>query len=283
MKLVRHGPRGSERPGIVDAAGALRDLSAHVDDITPEALSETSLAALRALDVAALPRVPGSPRLGVPVAGVRQCVAIGLNYRRHARESGLPIPAEPVVFFKAITSLCGPCDDVVLPSGSQATDWEIELAIVIGTKARNVEPGRALAHVAGYTIADDVSEREWQLNRNGQWSKGKSFDTFCPLGPWLVTRDEIAEPQALALELRLNGETRQRSSTSDMIFAVPELVAYCSMFMTLLPGDVILTGTPEGVGWAATPRRMLRDGDRLSLTIEGLGEQDTRVVSGPGR
>jgi 2-keto-4-pentenoate hydratase/2-oxohepta-3-ene-1,7-dioic acid hydratase in catechol pathway len=281
LKLVRYGPHGAEKPGIIDAGGTLRDLSGQLDDITPERLGAASLEKLRALDAGTLPRVEGKPRLGIPVAGIRQCVAIGLNYRRHAQESGMAIPTEPVVFFKAITSLSGPTDDIEVPRGSEATDWEIELAIVIGTTAKRVDRDRALDYVAGYAIANDVSEREWQLNRNGQWSKGKSFDTFCPLGPWLVTRDEIPNPQALALELSVNGEVKQRSSTSDMIFGVAEVVSYCSSFMTLLPGDVIITGTPEGVGWAAKPRRMLREGDVLRLTIEGLGEQVSHVVWGP--
>ena len=278
MKLVRYGPRDAEKPGLIDAGGVLRDLSAHLDDITPDRLSGSQLERLRGLDVKTLPRVDGKPRLGIPVAGIRQCVAIGLNYRRHAQESGMAIPAEPVVFFKAITSLSGAGDDIEVPRGSEATDWEIELAIVIGATAKRVPRDSALDHVAGYAIANDVSERDWQLNRNGQWSKGKSFDTFCPLGPWLVTRDEIADPQALALELSVNGEVKQRSSTSDMIFGVADIVAYCSNFMTLLPGDVIITGTPEGVGWAAKPRRMLREGDALRLSIEGLGEQVNSVV-----
>ena len=280
MKLLRYGPAGEEKPGVLDAAGRMRDLSGVIPDLTPDAISDSGLSRLRAIAPESLPLVEGTPRIGVPVAGIRQLLAIGLNYRQHAIEAGMAIPDEPVVFFKAITSLCGPNDAVVLPFDSAATDWEIELAIVMGRTARNVSETQALDYVAGYTIANDVSEREWQLNRNGQWSKGKSFDTFCPLGPWLVTRDEIADPQALALELTVNGEARQRSSTADMIFSVPNMVSYCSRFMTLLPGDVIITGTPQGVGWAMKPRRMLKAGDTMRLTIDKLGAQEQLVTVG---
>lgn len=279
MKLVRYGPSGREKPGLIDAQGRIRDLSGHLQDLSPENLSDAKMAALRALDSDLLPEVPGSPRLGIPVAGVRQCLAIGLNYRKHAAESGMELPTEPLIFFKAITSLSGPNDDIVLPPGSEATDWEIELAIVIGQTARRVSEADAMQYVVGYTIANDVSERDWQINRNGQWSKGKSFDTFCPLGPWLVTRDEMADVQNLPLELSVNGVTRQHSSTSDMIFDVRTVVSYCSQFMTLLPGDVIITGTPEGVGWAAKPRIMLKSGDKVRLTIGGLGEQQQTVIT----
>lgn len=280
MKLVRFGDQGQERPGILDAAGAIRDLSGVLKDITPDQLSDEALAKLRAIDVEALPKVSGDPRLGVPVAGIRQCVAIGLNYRQHAMEAGMAIPTEPIIFFKAITSLSGPNDPIVLPEQSEATDWEIELTIVIGRLARSVPASSAFDYVAGYTIANDVSEREWQLNRGGMWDKGKSFDTFCPLGPWLVTRDEITDPQQLSLELTVNGEVRQKSSTTDMIFPVSELIAYCSRFMTLLPGDVIVTGTPQGVGWAQKPRQTLKAGDRVHLAIAGLGEQEQVVEAG---
>jgi 2,4-didehydro-3-deoxy-L-rhamnonate hydrolase len=279
LKLIRYGPVGHEKPGLIDGQGRIRDLSAHIDDVTPSQLSDASMAALRALDHASLPIVQGPVRFGIPVAGIRQCLAIGLNYRKHAAESGMPLPSEPLIFFKAITSLSGPNDDIVLPPASEATDWEIELTIVIGRTARRVAAADAFDYVAGYTIANDVSEREWQINRNGQWSKGKSFDTFCPLGPWLVTRDEIADVQAMALELSVNGMTKQKSSTADMIFDVRTVVSYCSQFMTLLPGDVIITGTPEGVGWAAKPRHMLKAGDKVRLTIGGLGEQQQTVVA----
>ncbi|MEP7069745.1 MAG: fumarylacetoacetate hydrolase family protein [Usitatibacter sp.] len=280
MKLLRYGSEGQERPGLLDSAGAIRDLSGVLKDITPDVLSDAALDKLRAIDVESLPRVPGTPRLGMPVAGIRQCVAIGLNYRQHAIEAGMTIPSEPIIFFKAITSLTGPNDPIVLPEKSEATDWEIELTIVMGRLARSVPAASAFDYVAGYTIANDVSEREWQLNRGGMWDKGKSFDTFCPLGPWLVTRDEIPDPQQLSLELRVNGEVRQKSSTADMIFSVRELVAYCSRFMTLLPGDIIVTGTPQGVGWAMKPRQTLKAGDRVHLAIAALGEQEQVVAAG---
>ena len=280
MKLLRYGPQGHERPGLIDAAGRIRDLSDVINDITPAELTVDALARLRALNVESLPLVQGTPRLGVPVAGIRQLLAIGLNYKQHAVESNMAIPAEPVVFFKAITSLSGPNDAIVIPGNSEATDWEIELAIVIGKTARAVPDANAFDYVAGYTIANDVSEREWQLNRSGQWSKGKSFDTFCPLGPWLVTRDEVSDPQTLSLELTVNGEPRQSSNTSDMIFTVRQIVAYCSKFMTLLPGDVIITGTPQGVGWGMKPRKMLKPGDRVRLAIGGLGDQEQTVTAG---
>ena len=280
MKLLRYGPQGQERPGLLDRAGRIRDLSGTIKDLTPDTLSDESLARLRALDVDSLPQVSGAPRLGVPIAGIRQLLAIGLNYRQHAAESNMAIPTEPLIFFKAITSLSGPSDPVVLPEKSEATDWEIELAIVIGRTARRVSEASALDYVAGYTIANDVSDREWQLNRNGQWSKGKSFDTFCPLGPWLVTRDDVTDPQSLALQLTVNGEVRQSSNTSDMIFSIPNVVSYCSQFMTLLPGDVIITGTPQGVGWAMKPRQTLKAGDRMRLRIDKLGEQEQLVTAG---
>jgi 2-keto-4-pentenoate hydratase/2-oxohepta-3-ene-1,7-dioic acid hydratase in catechol pathway len=277
MKLLRYGPAGSEKPGLLDAEGKIRDLSAHLPDLTPERLSDESLAALKKLDPKALPLVNGRPRLGIPIAGTRQCVAIGLNYRKHAIEANMPIPEEPVIFFKAITSLSGPNDDIVLPPKSQATDWEIELAIIIGRKAQRVAEAQALDYVAGYAIANDVSERDWQIKRGGQWSKGKSFDTFCPVGPWLVTRDELPNPQTMALELKVNGTVKQSSSTEDMIFGCAKIVAYCSQFMTLLPGDVIITGTPGGVGVARKPQEFLRAGDTVQLKIARLGEQTQRV------
>ncbi len=280
MKLLRYGPQGQEKPGLMDRAGRIRDLSGVINDITPAELSDESLAKLRALNLESLPQVPGTPRLGMPVSGIRQLLGIGLNYRQHAAESNMAIPAEPVVFFKAITSLSGPNDAIVMPGNSEATDWEIELAIVIGKTARAVPEANVFDYVAGYTIANDVSEREWQLNRSGQWSKGKSFDTFCPLGPWLVTRDEISDPQTLSLELTVNGEPRQSSNTSDMIFTVRQIVAYCSKFMTFLPGDVIITGTPQGVGWGMKPRKMLKPGDRVRLAIGSLGEQEQLVTPG---
>nr|WP_284504874.1 fumarylacetoacetate hydrolase family protein [Caballeronia sp. INDeC2] len=253
-------------------------MSSLVDDWTPDQLAPQRLAALSMTDLSTLPRVDGEPRIGVPVAGARQFVAIGLNYRRHAEEAGLDIPKEPVVFMKAITSLCGPNDDTVLPEGALEGDWEVELGFVIGKTARNVSVGNALDHVAGYCLANDVSERHWQIKRNGQWGKGKSFDTFGPVGPWLVTSDEIPNPQALAMELRVNGEIRQQSNTEDMIFPVAEIVAYVSQFMTLLPGDIVITGTPAGVGLGMKPPQFLKRGDVVTLAIDGLGTQTQRIV-----
>lgn len=278
MKLLRFGPPGIERPGILDAEGGIRDLSLLVDDWTPEWLAPEKLQALKAIQVERLPLVPPEARLGVPVAGIRQFVAIGLNYRRHAEESGLPIPMEPVVFTKALTSIAGPNDDVRLPDGSEATDWEIELGLVIGTKAHKVSKENALRHVAGYVLANDISERDWQIKRNGQWGKGKSFDGFGPVGPWLVTADELADPQNVPLELKVNGEVRQRSNTSDMIFSVAEIVSYVSQFMTLLPGDLLITGTPEGVGLGMKPPVYLKRGDVMTLDGGVLGSQRQRVV-----
>jgi 2-keto-4-pentenoate hydratase/2-oxohepta-3-ene-1,7-dioic acid hydratase in catechol pathway len=279
MKLLRYGPAGSEKPGLLDADGRIRDLSGHLPDLTPDRLSDESLANLKKLDPKTLPLVSGTPRLGIPVAGIRQCVAIGLNYRKHAIEANMPIPEEPVIFFKAITSLSGPNDDIVLPPKSQATDWEIELAIVIGRKAQRVAEAQALDYVAGYAIANDVSERDWQIKRGGQWSKGKSFDSFCPLGPWLVTRDELPNPQTMNVELKVNGTVKQSSSTEDMIFGCAKIVSYCSQFMTLLPGDVIITGTPGGVGVARKPQEFLHAGDTVQLKIARLGEQTQHVTS----
>lgn len=278
MKLLRFGPPGIERPGILDAEGGIRDLSLLVDDWTPEWLAPEKLQAIKAIQVERLPLVPPEARLGVPVAGIRQFVAIGLNYRRHAEESGLPIPTEPVVFTKALTSIAGPNDDVRLPDGSEATDWEIELGLVIGTKAHKVSKENALRHVAGYVLANDISERDWQIKRNGQWGKGKSFDGFGPVGPWLVTADELADPQNVPLELKVNGEVRQRSNTSDMIFSVAEIVSYVSQFMTLLPGDLLITGTPEGVGLGMKPPVYLKRGDVMTLDGGVLGSQRQRVV-----
>jgi 2-keto-4-pentenoate hydratase/2-oxohepta-3-ene-1,7-dioic acid hydratase in catechol pathway len=278
MKLLRHGPAGHERPGALDAQGRARDLSLLVPDFTPEWLSPQRLQALGAIDLERMPLVRDGERLGAPVAGIRQFVAIGLNYRQHAIESGLEIPKEPVVFTKALTSISGPNDDVPLPRGSEAGDWEVELAFVIGTEARRVSAERALSHVAGYCLANDVSERDWQIKRNGQWGKGKSFDGFGPLGPWLVTSDEIPDPQDIVLELAVNGQTKQRSSTADMIFPVAQILSYLSEFMTLLPGDVVITGTPAGVGLGMKPPQFLRRGDVMTLSAGPLGTQQQRVV-----
>jgi len=279
MKLLRHGLAGAEKPGAIDAAGHARDLSLLVPDFTPDWLSPEKLAALAAIDLMQMPLVPPGSRLGTPVAGVRQFVAIGLNYRKHALEAGLELPKEPIVFNKALTSLSGPDDDVSLPEGSTAGDWEIELGVVIGTKAKNVPVHRALEHVAGYCLANDVSERDWQIKRSGQWGKGKSFDGFGPLGPWLVTAAELPDPQSIPLELAVNGEIRQRSSTADMIFSVKEIVSYLSQFMTLLPGDVIASGTPEGVGLGMKPSpQFLKRGDVMTLSAGPLGTQRQRVA-----
>lgn len=279
MKLLRHGLPGQEKPGALDSAGNARDLSLLVPDFTPEWLSPEKLQALTAIDLERMPLVPAGTRLGAPVAGTRQFVAIGLNYRKHAQEAGMEIPKEPVVFNKALTSIAGPNDDITLPPGSEAGDWEIELAFVIGTLARQVSVEQALTHVAGYCLANDVSERDWQIKRGGQWGKGKSFDGFGPLGPWLVTADELPDPQVIPLELRVNGEVRQRSNTADMIFSIAQVVSHLSQFMTLLPGDVVITGTPEGVGLGMKPQPVfLRKGDVMTLDAGPLGTQTQRVV-----
>ncbi len=277
MKLVRYGPAGAEKPGLIDRAGAVRDLSGVISDVTPEALSPAALDRLRAIDPETLPRVSAEMRLGVPLTGIGKLIAVGLNYADHAAEAGAPIPAEPVLFGKATSALTGPYDPVFLPRGGTKTDWEVELAVVIGRTARSVPENAALDYVAGYCLFDDVSERAFQTERGGQWIKGKSCDSFAPLGPWLVTADEIPDPQALHIWLDLNGERMQDSSTAQMIFPVAHLVSYISRFMTLLPGDVIPTGTPPGVGMGRRPQRFLRPGDVMRLGIDGLGEQRHEV------
>lgn len=278
MKLLRYGPAGQEKPGMLDTQGQIRDLSLLVPDLTPEWLAPQRLQALAAIDTNKLPLVDKSVRIGVPVAGSRQFVAIGLNYRKHAEEAGMEIPKEPVIFTKAITSLSGPNDDIVLPEGAQEGDWEIELGFIIGTTARKVSVDDALAYVAGYCLANDVSERHWQIKRGGQWSKGKSFDTFGPIGPWLVTTDDIPNPQTLGMELKVNGQVKQKSTTADMIFSVAEIVSHLSQFMTLLPGDVVITGTPSGVGLGMKPPQFLKKGDVITLQIDQLGTQTQKVV-----
>lgn len=278
MKLVRFGPPGEERPGAVDSSGIIRDLGGVIDDITPEAICDDALAKLRALDLARLPAISGSVRLGCPLAAIGKFVAIGLNYSDHAAETNLPVPEEPIVFSKATTCIQGPNDPIMLPRGSTKTDWEVELGVVIGRRARYVARASALAHVAGYCTVNDVSEREYQLERGSQWYKGKSCDTFGPIGPWLVTRDEVPEPQNLSLWLDVNGVRMQTGNTSTMIFGVADIIAYVSQFMTLQPGDVITTGTPPGVGSAQRPPRFLRAGDVVKLGIEKLGEQAQPVV-----
>jgi ureidoglycolate lyase len=280
MKLLRWGPAGAERPGLLDASGTIRDLSGVIPDLAGDALSEAGLARLAALDAAALPSVAGSPRLGPPVAGTRNFVAIGLNYADHAAETGAAIPKEPIVFLKSLNALCGPDDDVVMPVGAAKLDWEIELAILIGTRAKNVSEADALAHVAGYTICNDVSERAWQSERGGSWDKGKGGDGFGPLGPWLVTKDEVPDPQDLAMTLDVDGLRMQDGSTKTMIFGVRTLVSYVSQFITLHPGDIVTTGTPPGVGLGKKPNPIyLKTGQTMRLAIAGLGEQTQRVVA----
>jgi len=278
MKLVRYGNPGKEKPGLIDAQGTLRDLSKVVPDIGPAQLDAAVLAKLAKLDTAKLPAVRGTPRMGCPVAGVGKFIAIGLNYADHAAESGAPIPKEPIVFMKATTCIQGPNDPVMLPKGSVKSDWEVELGVVIGTRARYVTQKAALDHVAGYCTVNDVSEREYQIERGPQWDKGKGCDTFGPIGPWLVTRDEIANVQKLSMWLDLNGKRMQTGNTKTMIFGVAKLVSYVSQFMTLMPGDVITTGTPPGVGLGMKPPLYLKKGDVMTLGIEGLGEQRQVVV-----
>ena len=280
MKLVRYGPAGKEKPGLIDADGRLRDLSRKVADIGPDTLAPAKLKELAKLDVKRLPLVKGRPRLGPCVTGVGKFVAIGLNYADHAKESGLPIPEHPVVFFKSETCIVGPNDSIMLPQDSTHTDYEVELGVVIGRTARYVEAKDALKHVAGYCVINDVSEREFQMKRSAsQWSKGKGCDTFGPLGPWLVTRDEVKNPQDLDMWLDVNGARRQTGSTRTMVFGVAELVADVSRYMTLMPGDVITTGTPPGVGMGMKPEPVyLKAGDVVTLGIAGLGEQKQKVV-----
>ena len=281
MKLVRYGPAGAEKPGLIDREGKLRDLSRKIDDVAGDALSPASLNALRKLDTNRLPAVKGRPRLGACVGSVGKFVAIGLNFVDHAKETGSPIPENPIVFFKANTSISGPNDPIMLPRESTSTDWEVELAIVIGRRARYVEEKDALRYVAGFCICNDVSERDYQIKRGGgQWGKGKGCDTFGPLGPWLVTTDDVRDPQNLAMWLKVNGETRQNGSSSTMIFTCAQLVADVSRYMTLEPGDVITTGTPPGVGMGMKPTpQFLKAGDTVELGIEGLGTQLQKVIA----
>ncbi|MFN9505034.1 MAG: fumarylacetoacetate hydrolase family protein [Rubrivivax sp.] len=277
MKLLRHGPRGQEKPAALDAQGQVRDLSGLIGDITPRHLSPEGLAALRAIDLESLPIVPQG-RLGVPWTDIGKFIAIGLNYADHAAESNLPIPKEPIVFMKATTCAQGCEDPVVLPQGSVKTDWEVELGVVIGSQARYVSEADALKHVAGYCVINDISEREYQIERGGTWDKGKGCDTFGPIGPWLVTADEVPDPQALGMWLDVNGQRMQTGSTQTMSFGVATLVAYVSRFMTLMPGDVITTGTPPGVGMGIKPAAVyLKPGDVMALGIDGLGRQQQTV------
>jgi 2,4-didehydro-3-deoxy-L-rhamnonate hydrolase len=280
MKLLRHGPSGQERPGILDAEGKIRDLSGKIDDIDGDKLSPAKLKELAAIDPSTLPVVEGNPRLGAPVARIGKFIAVGLNFSDHAAESGLPVPQEPVVFTKAISSITGPNDNVTIPRGSKKTDWEVELGVVIGTRASYVTKDNALAHVAGYVVVNDVSEREYQIERGGTWDKGKGCDTFGPIGPWLVTADEVGDVQNLSMWLDVNGERKQTGTTATMIFDVATLVSYISEFMTLMPGDVITTGTPPGVGMGMKPEpQYLKAGDVVRLGIEKLGEQQQTFVA----
>ncbi|MFZ5541098.1 MAG: fumarylacetoacetate hydrolase family protein [Pseudomonadota bacterium] len=279
MKLLRYGPNGHEKPGLLDADGNIRDLSGIVSDIDSSVLAPKRLAHLRKFDPAKLPLVRGRPRLGVPYVGIGKFVAIGLNYSDHAAESNMPIPSEPIVFNKWTTCITGPNDGIVIPKNSHKTDWEVELGVVIGTKAQYVDERDALKHVAGYCVVNDVSERNFQLERGSQWDRGKGCDTFGPIGPYLVTSDEIADPQNLDMWLDVNGERMQTGNTKTMIFGVAYLVSYLSQFMTLLPGDIITTGTPPGVGMAMKPPRFLRPGDEVRLGIAGLGEQRQKVAA----
>jgi len=280
MRLVRYGDAGLEKPGMIDADGALRDLSAQIDDVHGHTLQPDVLAKLQSLNPDALPLVEGGPRLGACVGNVGKFICIGLNYHDHARETGNPVPEHPIVFMKATSAINGPFDDVVIPRGSTHTDWEIELGVVIGKKAKYVDIDTALDHVAGYCVINDVSERYYQTKLTGQWTKGKSCDTFGPMGPWLVTADEIANPQDLAMTMDINGQRMQSGHTGDMIFSVAEIIAHLSGLMSLHPGDVIATGTPAGVGSGKKPKPVfLRPGDEMSGGIEGLGQQSQTVVA----
>jgi 2,4-diketo-3-deoxy-L-fuconate hydrolase len=281
MKLLRYGPPGKEKPGMADKDGNIRDLSKLVVQIDDAMLSPRNLARLARIKPESLPIVRGNPRLGVPYAGISKFVAIGLNYRDHAEEAGLPIPAEPVVFMKATTCLCGPNDDTIVPKASQKLDYEVELGVVIGTKAQYVSESKAMDYVAGYAVVNDVSERHFQMGPGGQWDRGKGCDTFGPVGPWLVTTDEITDPQSLDLWLDVNGEKRQRGNTRTMIYPCATLVSFVSQFMTLLPGDIITTGTPPGVALGMKPPVWLKVGDTVSLGIQGLGAQKQRIIAAP--
>ncbi|MCK5745870.1 MAG: fumarylacetoacetate hydrolase family protein [Oricola sp.] len=280
MKLCRFGPQGSEKPGLVDLDGTLRDLSGVVSDITPDVLSAGRLADLKAIDPATLPALSGPQRFGPPVAGTRKFIAIGLNYADHAAESNLPIPEEPVVFNKWVNCIQGPDDPVIIPRDSKKTDWEVELGVIIGARANYVSEADALSHVAGYCVVNDVSEREWQAERGPTWDKGKGFPTFGPVGPWLVTADEVGDPQQLKMWLDLNGKRMQNGTTQTMIFTVAQIIAYCSKFMELEPGDIITTGTPPGVGLGQKPEpKYLKAGDVVTLGIEKLGAQRQEFVA----
>jgi len=279
MKLLRWGPAGAERPGLLDDAGIARDLTGLVPDIGGAVLSDAGLAMLRGIDAATLPAVPEGARLGPCVAGTGKFICIGLNYSDHAAETGATVPPEPIIFMKATSAICGPDDPIIIPRGSQKTDWEVELGVVIGTRAKYVSEAEALNHVAGYCVVNDVSERAFQAERAGQWTKGKSCDNFGQTGPWLVTRDRVADPQNLGMWLTLNGKTMQDGSTKTMVYGVAHLVSYLSQFFTLYPGDIISTGTPPGVGLGMKPPLYLKPGDVVELGIEGLGQQRQQVIA----
>ena len=283
MKLLRYGPAGKEKPGILDANGAIRDLSGVMDDLAGEALGPNALKKLATVDVNSLPLVPGNPRLGPPVTGMKNLICIGLNYAGHAAETGNAIPSEPIIFLKALSALCGPNDPVVIPKNSVKTDYEVELCIIIGTKAQYVSEAEAMDYVAGYAVGNDVSEREWQAERGPTWAKGKGFDTFGPLGPWLVTKDEVPDPHNLKIWTEVDGKLEQNGNTKTLIFNVPQLVSYCSQCIALQPGDVIFTGTPPGVGLGKKPTPIfLRAGQTMKLGVEGLGEQTQKLVAYQG-
>ena len=277
MKLLRYGAPGDERPGILDNNGDIRDLGGEADDIAGPVLRGEGLDRIRAVDIASLPVVGGEPRIGPCIGHVGKIIGIGLNFSDHAEETGMEVPPEPVIFFKATSSIIGPHDDVLLPPGSEKSDWEVELGVVIGDEARYVSEDDALKHVAGYCVVNDLSERHYQFERSGQWVKGKSCDTFCPVGPWLVSSDEVADPQALPMSLEVNGKRFQHGSTATMVYGVRMLVSYLSQFMSLQPGDIISTGTPPGVGFGQTPPVYLQPGDVMTLEIEGLGRQRQTV------
>ena len=281
MKLCRYGKPGAEKPGLIDRDGGLRDLSGVIDDITASVLSRDGLRRLMAIDPSTLPRVDGAPRFGAPVAHVGKMLCVGMNYADHAAETNAPVPEQPVLFMKATTAIGGANDPVVIPRGSVKTDWEVELGVIIGEVTRYVDVNQALDHVAGYAVINDLSEREFQLEHGGQWVKGKSCDTFGPIGPWLVTKDEVADPQKLSLWLDVNGHRYQNGNTRTMVFGVAQLVSYISRYMTLMPGDVISTGTPAGVGLGLHPPTYLKPGDVIELGIEGLGRQRQNVLAYP--
>ena len=278
MKLLRHGDKGNERPGLLDDAGNIRDLSAHISDLKGVNLSDAAIQALRQIDVKQLPIIDPCVRIGPCVGQVGKFICIGLNYSDHAAEAGMQVPAEPVVFFKATSAIIGPNDVVEIPRTSTATDWEVELGVVIGKEAKYIDPEDALDYVAGYCVINDLSERDFQIKREGPWEKGKSCDTFGPIGPWLVTRDEVSDPQVLAMQLEVNGKRYQKGNTSTMVYGVAHIVAYLSQFMSLQPGDIISTGTPPGVGMGQKPPVYLKSGDTMQLSIDGLGTQTQQVV-----